>query len=504
MALREYQAFREPSPYEQERMRAERLRRYAELLEQQAAEPEGEFTYQGIRAMPSPAAALGKMLQAYSAKKAGEKAEEAQRKQTGMEEEASSQIMGRLMGGRTPDTIADLTEVTPAGKIGPASEADLTGVQLESQYTRSPEDAMRVAMTPQGMGAMRRNPMLAAALQKSMEAEKEPKSPYGSIDPSKFTTASLQKFDASVRSGKPDYTVLQSREYAELTPQQMADLALKVGQFGIEGGKYAYETGQTAPSLSLPRFPFQSQSAAEQEPAAARPSATPTATAPTVAAPTAAAPTAAAPTTRRDTIAAAVDETEKKQPSAFEVATPKQRQVLQQEFPKARQAAQVGLAKLDQLDDYLSDLEQHKGTENITGLFGQIPIDIAPESRSARSVLEGFQQGASIQAINEARQASETGGAYGNMTVQEWPRLEGVFGAVVAAKDPEAFDVAIKNARKQIAAARGRYESSWKATYGDMDIGYKRSEYTPESRQYPRNKPKSDVRNRADAILRGE
>lgn len=172
MALEYYQAFREPSPYEQERLKAERLRRYAELLEQQGGEPEGEFTYQGIRAMPSPAAALGKMLQAYQSKKAREKAEEAERKQTGMEEEAASQIMGRLMGGRTPGTIADLTEVKPTGKIGPSSEADLTGVQLESQYTRSPEDAMRKAMTPQGMGAMRRNPLLAAALQKSMEAPK--------------------------------------------------------------------------------------------------------------------------------------------------------------------------------------------------------------------------------------------------------------------------------------------------------------------------------------------
>jgi len=319
---------------------------------------------------------------------------------------------------------------------------------------------------------------------------------------SKLTKASREAFAASVRSGKPDYTVLESREYSEMTPQQIADLALRIGQFGIEGGKYQYETGQAAPTL--PRFPFQSQTPAAPTPGATKPPATPTTTAPAVAAPTAAAPTAAAPTTRRDTIATAVDETEKKQPSAFDLATPKQRQALQQEFPKARQAAQVGLAKLDQLDDYLSDLEQHKGTENITGLFGQIPIDIAPESRSARSVLEGFQQGASIQAINEARQASETGGAYGTMTVQEWPRLEGVFGAVVAAKDPEAFDIAIKNARKQIAAARGRYESSWNATYGDMDIGYERSEYTPESRQYPRNKPKSDVRNRADAILRGE
>lgn len=169
MALKTYEAFTAPSPYDQERMRAERLRRYAELLQQQSMEPEGEFTYQGIRAMPSPAAALGKMLQAYQSKKALEKAEQAEAKQAGMEQEASSQIMGRLMGGRTPGTMADLQEVTPAGKIGPAAPENLTEVQLESQYTRSPQDAIRMAMSPQGLGAMRRNPLLAAALQKSME-----------------------------------------------------------------------------------------------------------------------------------------------------------------------------------------------------------------------------------------------------------------------------------------------------------------------------------------------
>ena len=491
-ALKTYAAFKEPSPYDRERQKAEQLRRYAELLQEQSLAQDEPYTFQGIRAMPSPAAALGKMLQAYGSKKASEKADETEARRMGMEQEAAGQIAGRLMGGRP---------ITDANTM--PDETGLAEVAVQSEYRTSPEDAMRMAMTPQGMGSVKGNPMLAAALQKSME-EKAPKSPYGSIDPGKFTKASLEKFDASVRSGKPDYTVLESREYSEMTPQQIADLALKIGQFGIEGGKFTYETGQTAPSLSIPRFPFQSQTPAAPTPGATKPPATPTTTAPAVAAPTAAAPTTAAPTTRRDTIAAAVDETEKKQPSAFEVATPKQRQALQQELPKARQAAQVGLAKLDQLDDYLSDLEQHQGTENITGLFGQIPIDIAPEARSARSVLEGFQQGASIQAINEARQASETGGAYGTMTVQEWPRLEGVFGAVVAAKDPQAFDVAIKNAREKIAAARGRYESSWKATYGDMDIGYKRSEYSPESKLYPRAKPQSDVRNRADAILRGE
>jgi hypothetical protein len=208
-------------------------------------------------------------------------------------------------------------------------------------------------------------------------------------------------------------------------------------------------------------------------------------------------------------LAGALDKVEEKPKSAFEMATPQQRLKLQQELPQARTAAQVGLTKLDQLDDYLADLEKHGGTENITGLFGQIPIDIAPESRSARKTLESFQQGASIQAINEARQASTTGGAYGSMTVQEWPRLEGVFGAVVAAKDPEAFDLAVKNARAQIDAARNRYISSWNGVYGDMPIGYKRPKYTPESSLYPREKGKgktgrSSVRDEADAIIRGD
>ena len=162
MAIKTYEAFKAPSPYEQERLRAERQRRYAELLEQQAMEPEGEFTYQGIRAMPSPAAALGKLLSAYQSKKAREKAEEAEARKTGMEEEASRQIMNRLIGGR-PVTDANTTP----------DEFGLAEIATEAKYTVSPEltaEAMRMAMTPQGVGAMRGNPMLAAALQKSMEA----------------------------------------------------------------------------------------------------------------------------------------------------------------------------------------------------------------------------------------------------------------------------------------------------------------------------------------------
>jgi hypothetical protein len=190
-------------------------------------------------------------------------------------------------------------------------------------------------------------------------------------------------------------------------------------------------------------------------------------------------------------------------PPAIEVATPQQRLKLQQEIPVARRAASAGLSKLDRLDNILADLEQHPGLENISGLIGQIPVDISPEARSARSKLNEFKEATSLQAVQEARESSATGGAYGNMTVQEWPRLESFFGSVLASKDPEDLRVAIQNARQQIAASKQLYENAWQDTYGDLDIGYSPITYKPESARF-REGGQSDVRSRADAILRGE
>lgn len=502
MAKIEYvSTFRAPTEYEAAAARARRQRALAEALAQQ------QYQAQDITAPIPSAAPVVQGLQAYLAARAARKAEEAESEKGSIEQRTAREIMGRLMGADVAPTTGDLEEVKPAGRLAPSTPEDLSEVNIESQYRYDPQGAMRKAMTTEGGAALRGNPLLAAALQKSMEAEKVAKSPYGSVDPSKFTQASLQRFDASVRSGKPDYTVLQPREYAELTPQQIIDATLRGGQYGIESGRFTFETGMPAPRVN---FPFTSTAPVPAAPQAAPAGAAPAAVVPPQASRPAATPTdvpMSATASQPQRLAAALSTVDgKKKPApAIDLATPQQRLKLEQDLPRARQAAQVGLSKLDQLDDYLADLEKHAGTEKITGLIGQVPIDIAPESRSARSVLQGFQQGASIQAINEARQASETGGAYGSMTVQEWPRLEGVFGAVVAAKDPEAFDIAVKNARDQIKAARDRYQSTWDATYGDIDIGYTKPKYTPESTKYPRQQPKpSGVRSQADAILRGE
>ena len=180
-ALKTYAAFKEPSPYDRERQKAEQLRRYAELLQEQSLAQDEPYTFQGIRAMPSPAAALGKMLQAYGSKKASEKADEAEARRMGMEQEAAGQIAGRLMGKPIipEEGLQEFQSAAPAFAQGvqqriaeeqaQRESGDIQEITRQSQYRYDPEGAMQRAMTPQGMGAVKGNPMLAAALQKSME-----------------------------------------------------------------------------------------------------------------------------------------------------------------------------------------------------------------------------------------------------------------------------------------------------------------------------------------------
>jgi len=511
--------FRAPSEYERQVEEARRRAMLAEALAQQQYEP-----MEGNAAPIPKAAPLVKALQGYLTAREGRKAQEAAEEAKGMEADYAQRMLGRMQGGYTYQPDAQLEQqmakrpeetldqynqrmqVTPfAGRAAPVPEqTELGEVTRQSQYRRAPEEVLNMASTGLGAAALKDRPVMAERLALMLKEPEKAKSPYGSIDPSKFTQASLQKFDASVQAGKPDYTLLQSREYAELTPQQQIDAMFRTGEFGIKGGQYTFETGQTAPQL---RFPFQSQVTAPPAapaavpqaglpPVAATPRQAPTAPVVPPAAPRVAAPTAQAPATG-----------EKPKPlPAIQAAPEKDRIQLRLDYPKAQMAAQVGLGKLDQLDAYLADLENHAGLDRIAGKINQYEFtDVDPSALSARSVLNGFLQGTSIQSVNEARQASQTGGAFGTMTEKEWPRLEGAFGAVVAAKQPDDLRRAIRNARSQIAAARNRYTSSWGATYGDMDIGYSPPSYEPESSAYPRAKPKqSESRSIADRILEEE
>jgi hypothetical protein len=113
--IRTVPTFRAPSAYEEEMMRAQRQQQLAEMLRQQAFTPDEEpYTFQGFRATPSPTNALARVLSAYTSKKLGEKAEEAESKARQADFEAF-ETLRRDLGPQTrtvaPDMFGDPMEM---------------------------------------------------------------------------------------------------------------------------------------------------------------------------------------------------------------------------------------------------------------------------------------------------------------------------------------------------------------------------------------------------------
>jgi hypothetical protein len=474
-AQRYVSTFRAPTEYERQLEEARRRQALAEALAQQEYQP-----MEGTAAPIPKAAPLVKALQGYLTGREGRKAREAAEEAKGMEADYAQRMLGRMEGGYTYDPAAATPMPTP-------EQTELGEVTRQSQYVRAPEQALAMASTGLGAAALKDRPVMAERLAMMLKEPEKAKSPYGSIDPSKFTQSSLQKFDASVQTGKPDYTLLQSREYAELTPQQQYDIMFRGGEFGLNAARFGYETG--LPSPPIPRFPFQSG----QGQSAAPPQMGPPAAAPQMGPPQPQMPPAQPPMPPTGQVGPQIAPTamaqppaEQKRPPLIQTLPPKDANVLKAEEPKARRAAMDGLARLTLIDNQLAELENNPGTDKIFGFVGQIPVDIAPSARSAAQAYNLLRELTSVQALQQARESSTTGGAYGTMTEKEWPRFEKIFGAVDRSLDPKDARIVIKNARREIQRSMQNYENYWSSMYGNS-IGYEPVEYDFQYKRFQKN-----------------
>jgi len=148
--------FAMPSEYERQVAEARRRQALAEAIEAQAYRP-----LSGSDA-PTPAAApLVSALQSFMSARQRKKAMEAATKAEEMESTAGKQIAGRLRGGYVYDPKAATPAAIP-------EQTELEEFQPTSQYRQDVEGALNMAMTPVGTAAMKRAPLLAAALEKSM------------------------------------------------------------------------------------------------------------------------------------------------------------------------------------------------------------------------------------------------------------------------------------------------------------------------------------------------
>jgi len=183
MAINYVPTSRMPSAYEQQMVEARRRQAMAEALEAQAYRP-----LSGSDA-PIPAAApLVKALQGYLAARAGRQAQEKAEEAKSMESQYAERMLGRMQGGYTYKPDAELQqqmakkpeetldqytqriESTPfVGKAAAVPDEDkLNEVTRQSQYRQAPEEAFGMAFTGLGTAALRRAPLLAAALERSM------------------------------------------------------------------------------------------------------------------------------------------------------------------------------------------------------------------------------------------------------------------------------------------------------------------------------------------------
>ena len=175
--------FAEPTEYERQIAEARRRQAMAEALEAQAYRP-----LSGSDA-PTPAAApLVAALQSFMSARQRKKAMESAEKAGDLESQYAERMLGRMQGGYTYQPNAELEQqmakkpeetltqynermaATPfVGKAAAVPDEDkLNEVTRQSQYRRSPEEALGMAFTGLGTAALRRAPMLAAALERSM------------------------------------------------------------------------------------------------------------------------------------------------------------------------------------------------------------------------------------------------------------------------------------------------------------------------------------------------
>ena len=159
--VRYVSTFRAPTEYERQLEEARRRAALAEALAQQQYEP-----MEGVVAPIPKAAPLVKALQGYLTAREGRKAREAAEEAKGLEETYAQRMLGRMEGGYVYDPNAPAPAPIP-------EQTELAEVTRQSQYKRSPEEALAMASTGLGAAALKDRPFMAARLARMLETPKE-------------------------------------------------------------------------------------------------------------------------------------------------------------------------------------------------------------------------------------------------------------------------------------------------------------------------------------------
>jgi hypothetical protein len=105
--------------------------------------------------------------------------------------------------------------------------------------------------------------------------------------------------------------------------------------------------------------------------------------------------------------------------------------------------------------------------KGITGIPGAFPNLPGGDAANAQAKLNSLKSQVAANALQEMRAMSKTGGAVGQVTEKEWPRLESLVVALDNAQSYEAMQEALDNLAKAFEETKGRATASFNEKYNE-------------------------------------
>lgn len=158
-------------------------------------------------------------------------------------------------------------------------------------------------------------------------------------------------------------------------------------------------------------------------------------------------------------------------PSAAESAAEKERQVTAvkkaEQKPQAQLQVQTQLEDLRRLRTLAAEISSDKALGRATGLVGAIPSIPGSDAANAEALIDSLKAQVSGMKLQSMRDASKTGGAVGQVTEREWPRLENMIVALDRVKmDKAAFQAKLSELQREIQVAEGNIWQAFESEYG--------------------------------------
>lgn len=461
-------------PYQQELLEIERRRRIAQAMQMQSMEPIPTGNRMAGRFVTriSPWEGVAKLVQGalggYGQMRAGEAERKLGTRYGEAERQASERVSQALSGRRIPEAADVPPSLGPqerssaitsalAGHPNPAMRVMGLKTQIE-QATKGEEISGAIVTGPDGKLYSRTKsgatiPVMAEGRHLTARERMEV-SPAGQV---------YNPFAATPGQNLPVTTPHQAWQEKTKFPWEQQTERTRLGneaaRIGIERGRLFLETpegmtlpgvgGASAPPIAAPAPiaprlpptpPFMPQSAPSG------PQALPQ-------------PRLPAPAPQA-------------QPSPTVGLSPKQAGArlakLREEEPQARLALETNSANLSEMITIANSIAKSPHLGQITG--AGTPMSWLPGTGAANvgSDLKTLATQIALKTLADMRAASKTGGAVGNVTEQEWPRLEGALRSLSQMQSPQKLKTQLETIVRIAKEAQQRMESVYGSEYREV------------------------------------